>query len=390
MKSYLRTATAAAFQRLVSLDYMGVLLTILFVLTLIAIILGFKDTVARFHGSPFDGVFQTLFPLRRMDVGELPGIHFFYFHGNGIPYLLYPIYYLITAITGQELYASIWSTFVVNLIFLYAPIYLFFSQAYGKKWGLASVIVISFLGELFFIFGFYNSPLFIGAPMGVRMAPHLFALVVLNWKTSANPESELTLRRVIVLGAIIGLAPFLGAEQGVYAGIGVAVALFTIGNGLLKRIRNVMYFSLSGGVIFLATQAIIFGGLETISAMKIISENQVWVFGVFPNTFYTDLLDIFSFAKTTAVPSQIMTLLATLFIGIFFSLWLKRIISEALFTSLIAMYAGGLVSWLSNIGYVGHHQSAILFKLVLIAIMLYLVHGASQLTSKQSGIEQNG
>ena len=125
MTSYLRNAKLAAYKRLASLDYLEIVFTILFFLTLIAMVLGFKDTVARFNGSPFDGVFQTLFPLRRMDAGELPGVDFFYFHGNGIPYLLYPIYYLINSVTGQELFASLWSTFIVNLFFLYTPIYLF-------------------------------------------------------------------------------------------------------------------------------------------------------------------------------------------------------------------------------------------------------------------------
>ena len=225
--------------------------------------------------------------------------------------------------------------------------------------------------------------------MGVRMAPHLFALVVLNWKGGANANLGISLRRIVILGAIVGLAPLLAAEQGVYAGIGIAVALFFIGNSFLNRILNVVYFSAAGAIIFLIIQMLVFGGIETITAMKLISENQVWVFGVFPNTFYTSFTDIFSFVKTTAMPSQIMTLSATLIMGVFFVLRFKRIISDALLASLFAMYVGGLASWLSNVGYVGHHQSAILFKLILIAFILYLVHGANQLKGKQSDIKKN-
>lgn len=349
------------------------------VITLFAIILAFRDLVIRFHESPFDGVFQTLFPLRRMDAGELPGRDFFYFHGNGIPYLLYPIYWVINAITKQSLLAAMWSSFLVNLAFLYIPIYLYFSNTYGRKWGYAAIVVFSALNEFLFLFGFYNSPLFLGAPMGVRMAPHLFALVVLNWRSKSKEKPQITVPRIVLLGALLGAGPFFAAEQGVYAAVGAGAALIFVGAGWRERLRNIAYFSVTTLAFFLGIQIVAFGNLGTIDAMRIIANNQVWVYGVFPNTFYSSYADIFAVVKTIAIPSQIMTFSATL--AIVFLIYTKikfRLWSGPQFISFFAMYFGGLISWGSNVGYVGQHQSAILLKLLLIVIFSVFITKASK------------
>lgn len=345
--------------------------------SLLFIALAFHDSVGRFHESPFDGVFQTLFPLRRMDAGEMPGRDFFYFHGNGIPYLLYPIYWLLNLITGKSLLASLWATFLINVLCLYLPIYLFFWQQYGRKWAYAAIVIVSFLNEFFFLFGFYNSPLFIGAPMGVRMAPHLFALVVLNWRGKTGKAPEITLRRALLLGVLSGIAPFFGAEQGVYATAGIGGALFLVGAGWRDRLLNTLSFAGVALAVFVLGQLAAFGNLETIRAMKIIADNQVWVYGVYPNTFFAHFSDVFSFAKTVAIPSQLTTLATTAVMGYLTFLWLKaRTVSPPLFASLLAMYIGGLCSWASNIGYVGHHQSAIFMKLLLIVLCAGLIKHA--------------
>lgn len=349
------------------------------VATLATIILAFQDSIIRFHESPFDGVFQTLFPLRRMDAGEFPGRDFFYFHGNGIPYLLYPIYWTINAITQQSLLASLWSSFIINLLCLYIPIYLYFAHTYGRKWGYAAIVVFSFLNEVFFLFGFYNSPLFLGAPMGVRMAPHLFALMVLNWRSNSREIPHITVRRIVLLGALLGAGPFFAAEQGIYAAMGAGAALIFVGTGWRERARNIAYFSVTTLAVFLGVQLVAFGNLETIGAMRVIANNQVWVYGVFPNTFFSSFSDIFSVVKTIAIPSQVMTFFATLVIASLIYTKIKfGLRSESQFISLLAMYFGGLISWSSNIGYVGQHQSAILLKLVLIAICSVLVAKVSK------------
>ncbi|MBC7489319.1 MAG: hypothetical protein H7240_04345 [Glaciimonas sp.] len=328
----------------------------------------FYDLVGRFNEAPFDGVFQTLFPLRRIDAGELPGRDFFYFHGNGIPYLLYPIYYIVKVITGHELVASLWSTFLVNLLFLYLPIYVFFWKRFGLSSASASILVISSINEFLFIFGFYNSPIFVGAPMGIRMAPHLLMLAVFSSRLS--PSERITLKDIFILGCTLGLAPLVAAEQGIFAIGGATLALLFTGDRLKNKLTNSMLLLLISSSVFLIIQIIFFGNLNTLKAMKIISDNQIWVYGVYPNTFFASISEVFSFSKILAFPSQLTTIVATLSI---FWLLLWRTKDDALKISVLAMYFGGLLSWVSNVGYVGQHQSAIFMKLILIIGVAYFM-----------------
>lgn len=328
----------------------------------------FNDLVSRFNEAPFDGVFQTLFPLRRIDAGELPGRDFFYFHGNGIPYIIYPIYYIIKAISGHELLASLWSTFFMNIIFLYLPIYIYFWKRFGLSSASSAILIISFLNEFVFVLGFYNSPVFVGAPMGVRMAPHLLMLAILCWRMS--PSSVVKPKDILVLGVALGLSPLIGAEQGIFAIAGASAAIFFSSGSLKIRLINSISLLILSLVVFLVVQLIFFGNADTLIAMKIISDNQVWIYGVYPNAFFGDLNEVFSFSKILAIPSQLTTILATLFV-----LWLLswRTRDMALIISMLAMYFGGVLSWVSNAGYVGQHQSAIFMKLILIIAVSYLM-----------------
>lgn len=333
----------------------------------------FYDLVSRFNEAPFDGVFQTLFPLRRIDAGILPGRDFYYFHGNGIPYLLYPIYYIIKTVSGQELAASLWSTFFVNLLFLYLPIYIFFWKRFDLSSASASILIISFINEFLFFFGFYNSPVFIGAPMGIRMAPHLLMLVIFSLRS--NQSEKIIFKDVFIIGYFLGLAPLVAAEQGIFAIGGAALAFLFGRDHLIKKLTNSTLLLLISAIVFLLSQMIFFGNLDTLKAMKIISDNQVWVYGVYPNAFFENISEIFSFSKILALPSQLTTIVATLFVCWLFVWETKEDIFKI---SALAMYFGGILSWVSNIGYVGQHQSAIFMKLILIIGLTYLMQKSNE------------
>lgn len=122
-------------------------------------------------------------------------------------------------------------------------------------------------------------------------------------------------------------------------------------------------------------QLILFGGFDTIRAMKTISDNQVWVYGVFPNAFFSSIHDVFSFSKVLAIPSQVTTIVATC--AVVFLVMTKRR-DRVYLVSILAIYFGGLISWVSNIGYVGQHQSAIFMRLLLIVMVVFILERCSQ------------
>src|SRR6266536_5241521 len=55
-----------------------------------------------FTGSPADGIFQLLSPLRRLAAGQTPGHDFQFFHGIGTLFLHYPLF----AAAGGNLFAA--------------------------------------------------------------------------------------------------------------------------------------------------------------------------------------------------------------------------------------------------------------------------------------------
>src|SRR5437660_1423048 len=66
-----------------------------------------------FNGFPADGPFQTFNPSRRIAAGQHAGIDFQFFHGMGVPYLLYPLY----ALGGKTIFSSEVSRELVSVLF---------------------------------------------------------------------------------------------------------------------------------------------------------------------------------------------------------------------------------------------------------------------------------
>src|SRR5207244_4667966 len=65
-----------------------------------------------FDGFPADGPFQLFNPLRRIAAGQAPGVQFQFFHGLGVPYLHYPIFWLF----GKSIFASELSRHLTSLL----------------------------------------------------------------------------------------------------------------------------------------------------------------------------------------------------------------------------------------------------------------------------------
>ncbi|MFM5433603.1 hypothetical protein ACET9I_21815 [Aeromonas veronii] len=324
-----------------------------------------------FNHTPWDGTFQTLFPLLKMDNGFYPGRDFFYFHGNGIPYLIYPLYHFFNSLCNlSTIVSALTSTFIINLMFLVAPFYLLIRKVFDIQ--VSSALTIFFLALSNYIpyTGGYLSPLFLGAPMGIRFSPHLImALVVFNFLSGVA-----SFRTYLYFGFIASTTVLLAAEQGFYA-VGGALIVIFIYTMLVGQIKNSFVKTsiclMSFIFLFVLSNYIAFGGLATFSAIKSISNDQSWVFGVFPNKFYDSLYEVFSFKIIDGIPSQITTMFSfVLSIFVFLLLFLKKIDAKyhLFLASVSVLFFGSLLSWASNIGYIGAHQAALNIRYIYIII----------------------
>ncbi|MGN6450607.1 MAG: hypothetical protein ACTHLK_18835 [Brucella intermedia] len=343
----------------------------------IAIVLIQARSIMYFNQSPFDGVFQTLFPLRKMDQGEFPGRDFYYFHGNGIPYLIYPFYKIASIFLDGDLGASIASAYFVNVIFVFIPMYFLCRLFMGWRGSLITLMLFSIVVEYLPVFGYFLSPTFIGAPMGVRMSPHIFmaiAVAKVALRTSTGEISfPATLQRLIIVGAVGAAMPLLGAEQGFYAVAAAAGAVFFLGGRrwrILQRIGFTAAVLVSFSLFFVAALLILFGSLETITALRDISDNQVWIYGVFPNSFFASWTEFFTLQLSGAVPSQLTTIVGTVTLMICFGLLIKEVLALPAFLTVLVLFAGGLLSWVANFGYVGQHQAPLFLRECIRALAL--------------------
>ncbi|MFK0685825.1 hypothetical protein SD208_16060 [Ochrobactrum sp. BD67] len=343
----------------------------------VAIVLIQARSIMYFNYPPGDGIFQTLFPLRKMDAGEFPGRDFYYFHGNGIPYLIYPFYKLASIFMDGEVGRSMAATYLVNFIFIFFPMYYLCRLFMGWRGSIItlmlfvlSVIYLPMLGGLL-------SPIFIGAPMGVRMVPHIVmaiavAKVALRTSTGAIFYPA-TLKRLAMVGAVGAVMPLLGAEQGFYAVAAAAGAVFFLGArrwNILQRISFTATVLASFGISFIVVLFVLFGSLETLTAIKDISDNQVWVYGVFPNSFFANWTEFFTLKMAAAVPSQVATITSAVALIFCFGLFLRRILTLPGLLAVLVLFASGLLSWTANFGYIGQHQAPLFLRMCIIALVL--------------------
>jgi hypothetical protein len=166
--------------------------------------------ISPFEGIPFDGPFQLLDSLRRIDAGQIPGRDFPVFHGPGVPLLHYPLYRAL----GADLFAAEFARQTVCRILGGVACLLAFRSVVGSAWPCLALLAASIPGiaalskwpELEpFLIGFNMSP--VNSSLPLRCAtPFIFFAIAFSFRSGFARE--------ITLSICLGLAPFLGAEQG--------------------------------------------------------------------------------------------------------------------------------------------------------------------------------
>ncbi|AJC68344.1 hypothetical protein W909_03435 [Dickeya zeae EC1] len=102
---------------------------------------------------------------------------------------------------------------------------------------------------------------------------------------------------------------------------------------------------------------VLFQSLESIRAIITISNDQTWVFGVFPNSFFSSFNELFHLDNISAVVSQLVTLAAIVYTIVIFFIYRKYNLNSKYLYACLVMFFGGIVSWASNLGYIGAHQA---------------------------------
>jgi hypothetical protein len=262
----------------------------------------------RFSGFPADGPFQAFNPLRRIAAGQHGGVDFQFFHGLGVPYLLYPMF----ASFGKTVYASELSREVIStLAFVLAVV----AIVYVTSRDPATTIIWTTVGLLFFQNVLQPLSVAANSLIGLRStAPILFAAVLLS--------AGRGMTRMIGSAVVLGLALALGSEQGmaVIVAFGAMQMLLAIKHRTLRPLAEGAV-SVIAGIGAYALFLLIVGGPAGCRnalryAFKDVPNDQFWYFGSPPNAFLSRWPDVFS--EPYLMSALALTLAAAAVVLIFF------------------------------------------------------------------------
>ncbi|MEY2549594.1 MAG: hypothetical protein QOD64_2176 [Verrucomicrobiota bacterium] len=271
--------------------------------------MGNAITVAmRFNGFPADGPFQTFNPLRRIAAGQHGGVDFQFFHGLGVPYVLYPLF----AAFGKTIFSAELSREVISVLgFVLAVV----AIVYVTSRDAATTIIWTTVGLLFFQNVLLPLAVAANSLIGLRStAPLLFAAVLLSTRRGMT--------RIIGSAVALGLALALGSEQG------LAVIVAFVATQMLLAIKHRTVRPLADGAVsvmigigtYLLFLVIIGGPSGCRNALryafKDVPGDQFWYFGSPPNAFLSRWPDVFT--EPYFVSALALTVTAAIVVFIFF------------------------------------------------------------------------
>jgi len=244
-------------------------------------------TVTPFNGIQADGPFQLYNSLRRVDVGQLPGRDFPCFHGLGHAYAHYPVYRLL----GGDLFASELSRQLTSRL-LGVGIYLLVSWLFTRSlWPGAILALCSTINlntntvfEVRLSFAVSVEP--DNSLVSLRgLVPLLMFGVLYSLRTRTVTE--------LVLGFMLGVAWLMGIDQAM-AMAGALVACTGLVLLFRKRIKTerprfLLLLGVAIASVFLLTTLISHQPIQALRfSLRDIPTDQIWYFGVPPNSYYGD------------------------------------------------------------------------------------------------------
>jgi hypothetical protein len=179
-----------------------------------------------FDGYPVNGPFQMYDPLRRIAAGQRAGQDFVFFHGIGVPFLHYPLFWLFG---GQSLVASELSRQFTSLalfsLTLWAFVRVTFRHAAARWIGSATVVLAL---EAMFRHGAAPGHSLVSG----RSALPILAFAVLQLRVSQTVKALLT-------GGCIACGFLFGTEHGISLSLALlAIAAFSAVQSFLAQPRS--------------------------------------------------------------------------------------------------------------------------------------------------------
>lgn len=323
---------------------------------------------------PTDGTFQLLNPLRRIDLGQVPGVDFPFFHGIGVPFLHYPIYKL----GGSDLFAAeLTKQLTSSLLFLLSALIFFYAIFRSKRKTLiaTALFCLSVIHPMSLVFP-GNSLL------GVRTTMPILAAAALLWSTrryiTIRSKQIIKLNEFVAI-ILLALSLVCGTEQGI-AAIGAYLLLTAI---IIIRqtkwtLASVYQIALRTGLVLLISFLLFtvltlgrpFDALHY--ALIDIPSDQGWYFGAPPNYY----LSLEAITHTIVTPGIVIASLSFIAIAPLLYIAHKKafISGTQLFVSLFLLLTG-LVSFAgSSLGYFypDAHLRPLARAVMLIACFLFM------------------
>jgi len=239
---------------------------------------GFESAM-HFAGVPLDGPFQLYNGVRRIGAGFRPGVDFQFFHGMGVPYLHYWLYRLFGGgLRGAELARELLATTLYPLTFL--AIF----GAFTRRWTLALALSATAMAASYLLH--LSAMLFaLSGMLSLRSALPTLLAIAMVWRLTCP-------RRIVAVGAVLGLALFISTEQGLAALLAfVCVSAVQV---LRSRIRAIDALAsaatIAVAVCVLILAELLVGGVAGARGalnynFRIVPMDQYWFFGAPPNVF---------------------------------------------------------------------------------------------------------
>lgn len=330
-----------------------------------------------YDGRQYDGAFQLYFPLKRMDVGEWPGKDFFYFHGQLIPVLIYPLFKLF----GGDFFASQFASKLVDLVIPIGYFIIFRWLGLNRvKSLLASVLLIGLLVTDRFTFGTQN-PIYGVHVYSLRsLIPFLYiaflARQLANVDYLENFSGHFYKKTCFIQAFVFVISFYLGSEQGFYLLAAMMFAnLVAIGFKPWRVILATVFLVVVSISLLLLSNELLFGSQKPLWYLGEISKNQTWFYASYPNEFLHSALDLSRYRSSTFKSSA---KLIVCLLGLPTLLWLtwflvRRKDKQLFFFTLIGGAYGliGLTSFIAS--YSGEQYADNALKCFLIVGIVLLI-----------------
>ncbi len=240
-----------------------------------------------FDGFAMNGAFQLLNPLRRMQLGQLPGRDLFFFHGWGVPYLHYPLFRML----GSNLFASEMARHLVSPALFFTANVAIWRAARVPMWlalTASGVFTMAAVGLL--LIGLVQPA---NSLLGVRSTmPLLTASVAMGLASRPQGAGRFAaVRFELAIGAMLGLTFVFGTEQGLAA---TAAMMFVLVIFPFAEWRPGRRLVAAGGtatvaVLTLLLVHLLMAGGAALAQLRFafgdVPGDQFWYFGVPPNPF---------------------------------------------------------------------------------------------------------